>query len=276
MQDYKNKIKTAAEYIKAKTNLVPEIGMVLGTGLGQLADEIENAVSIPYSEIPGFVVSTAPSHAGRLVIGTLSGKTVMAMQGRVHLYEGYTPKDVTLPIRVMKELGAQTLITTCAAGGLNRNFTAGSFMLIKDHLNMMGTNTLTGPNDSELGVRFPVMFDAYTPSLRALAKQVATDNKIYVHEGVYYGIAGPVFTTRAEARLAMQSGADAVGMSVVQEVITASHANMKVLGIASITDMALPDLEHHASEEEIIQIANKSTPVFKTLVKEILNSMHLN
>lgn len=276
MQDYKNKIKTATEYIKSKTNLVPEIGMVLGTGLGQLADEIENAVSIPYSEIPGFVVSTAPSHSGTLVIGTLSGKTVVAMKGRVHLYEGYTAQEVTLPIRVMKELGIQTLVTTCAAGGLNRNFTAGSFMLIKDHLNMMGVNALTGPNDSELGVRFPVMFDAYTPSLRALAKQVATDNKIYVHEGVYFGIAGPVFTTRAEARVAMQSGADAVGMSVVQEVITASHAGLKVLGIASITDMALPDIEHHASEEEIIAIANKSTPIFKTLVKEILNGMYLN
>lgn len=270
IETYRNQIKEAVEYIKSKTNLTPEYGMILGSGLGDLGNELEDKTVIPYKEIPHFMESTAPGHSGQLVIGKLSGKTVLVMQGRMHLYEGYDPKEITLPIRVMKSMGIDTLITTCAAGGLNRNYKAGDFMLLKDHINFMGANPLTGQNDDEMGTRFPVMFDAYTPSLREVARKSALENKIYLHEGTYFGISGPVFFSRAELRFAIQSGGDAIGMSMVQEVITAAHGGMKVLGIANITDMALPDMEHHSTEQEILDTAKKSGPVFKTLIKSIL------
>lgn len=270
IEEYRKKVQEATDFIKAKSSIEPEYGLILGSGLGSMAEEVEEKVVIPYSEIPHFKVSTAPSHVGRLVIGKLAGKNVMVMQGRVHLYEGYEPKEVTFPVRVMKALGVKTLFATCAAGGLNRNFKAGDFMILKDHLNMTNSNPLIGPNDPEIGARFPVMFDAYNTELREKAKEIALNQKIYLHEGVYFGIAGPVFTTRAEARLAIQSGADAVGMSMVHEVIIARHAGLKVIGIANITDMALPDVEGHASEDEIIETANKSGAVFKQLVKSII------
>lgn len=273
IETYRNQIKEAVEYIKSKTNLNPEYGLILGSGLGDLGNDVENKVVIPYKDIPHFMESTAPGHSGQLIIGTLSGKTVFVMQGRMHLYEGYDPKEITLPIRVMNKMGVKTLITTCAAGGLNRNYKAGEFMLLKDHINFMGANPLTGPNDDEMGTRFPVMFDAYNPELREKAKTAALDNKIYLHEGTYFAISGPVFFSRAELRFAIQAGGDAIGMSMVQEVITAIHGGMKALGIANITDMALPDMEHHSTEQEILDTARKSGPVFKTLIKSILSGL---
>ncbi|MBC7476044.1 MAG: purine-nucleoside phosphorylase, partial [Candidatus Sericytochromatia bacterium] len=263
----------AVEFIKSKTNINPEYGIILGSGLGELGDEIEEKVVISYKDIPNFVVSTAPSHAGNLVFGKLSGKNIVVMQGRVHAYEGYDPKEITLPIRVMQKMGVKTLVATCAAGGLDRNFKAGELMIITDHLNFTGLTPLTGPNDDELGVRFPVTFDAYTPKLREIAKKVALENKIYVHEGVYFGITGPAFYTRAELRFAIQAGANAIGMSMVQEVIAAAHGGIKVLGIANITDMALPDVEHHSTEKEILEMARKTGPVFRQLIKSILAEM---
>ncbi len=273
IEDYKVRIKEASDFIKSKTGCIPEYALVLGSGLGELANEVEGKVVLPYKDIPNFVISTAPSHAGNLVIGKLSGKNVAVMQGRVHLYEGYSPKEVALPVRVMHQLGVKTLLTTCATGGLNKNFKAGDLMLITDHINLSGCNPLTGANDPEMGVRFPVMFDAYNPKLREIARKVAIENKIYLHEGVYLGIAGPVFFTRAELRYAISLGADAIGMSVIQEVIAAIHSGMKVMGIGNITDMALPDLEHHATEKEVLEIANRTGPVFRQLLKSILAEM---
>ena len=273
IEDYKVRIKEARDIIKSKTGCIPEYALVLGSGLGELANEVEGKVVLPYKDIPNFVISTAPSHAGNLVIGKLSGKNVAVMQGRVHLYEGYSPKEVALPVRVMHQLGVKTLLTTCATGGLNKNFKAGDLMLITDHINLSGCNPLTGANDPEMGVRFPVMFDAYNPKLREIARKVAIENKIYLHEGVYLGIAGPVFFTRAELRYAISLGADAIGMSVIQEVIAAIHSGMKVMGIGNITDMALPDLEHHATEKEVLEIANRTGPVFRQLLKSILAEM---
>ena len=270
IENYQKQITDAIEYIKSQTNLTPQYGLILGSGLGELAEEVEGKVVIPYKDIPHFMESTAPSHAGNLVIGKLGGKEVMIMQGRMHLYEGYEPKETVLPIRVMQKMGIKTLIATCASGGLNRNYHAGEFMLIKDHINFMGANPLTGPNDNELGTRFPVMFDCYTPDLRELAKQCAMDEKINLNEGTYFAIPGPVFFTRAELRFAIQSGGDAVGMSMVQEVIAAAHAGMKVLGIANITDMALPDVEHHSTEQEILATAKRTGPTFRKLIKSIL------
>lgn len=273
LEDYKKNIKEATDYIRSKIDLVPDCAIILGSGLGDFADELEDKIIIPYSEIPHFKPSTAPAHAGRMVIGKISGKVVLAMQGRLHLYEGYSAKDISLPVRVMKALGIKTLIATCAAGGLNRNFTAGSFMLLTDHVNFTGYNPLTGPNDEELGVRFPVMFDAYSPKLRALTKKIALENKISLNEGIYFAISGPAFYSRAELRMAIQMGGDAIGMSMVQEVITAIHGGMTVLGIANITDMALPDLEHHATEQDVIDMAKKTSPVFKNLIKAVLHEM---
>lgn len=271
IETYTDQITKAVEYIKSKTNISPEYGIILGSGLGELGDEVENKVVISYKDIPNFMQSTAPSHAGNLIIGKLGGKNVLVMQGRTHLYEGYDSKEITLPVRVMQKMGIKTLIATCAAGGLNRNYKAGDLMIIKDHINFMGANPLTGPNDNEMGTRFPVMFDCYTPDLRDIAKNVALEEKIYIHEGTYFAIAGPVYFTRAELRFAIQTGGDAIGMSMVQEVIVAAHAGMKVLGIANITDVALPDVEHHSTEQEIIAIAKQTGPTFRKLIKSILS-----
>lgn len=271
IETYTDQITKAVEYIKSKTTINPEYGIILGSGLGELGDEVEDKIVISYKDIPNFMQSTAPSHAGNLIIGKLGGKSVLVMQGRTHLYEGYDAKEITLPVRVMQKMGIKTLIATCAAGGLNRNYKAGDLMIIKDHINFMGANPLTGPNDNEMGTRFPVMFDCYTPDLRDIAKNVALEEKIYIHEGTYFAIAGPVYFTRAELRFAIQAGGDAIGMSMVQEVIAATHAGMKVLGIANITDVALPDVEHHSTEQEIIAIAKQTGPTFRKLIKSILS-----
>lgn len=259
--------------IRERTALKPAVGVILGSGLGDLANEIGEATAIPYGEIAHFPVSTAPGHAGNLVFGHLNGQDVVMMQGRFHTYEGYTQQQVTYPVRVMKALGCETLIVTCASGGLNKDFKAGDLMLISDHLNLTGSNPLIGPNDPEFGDRFPVMFDAYRPELRAVALRAAIAQGISLQEGVYCGITGPAYFTRAELRYLQIVGGDAIGMSTVPEVIVGVHAGLKVLGIALISDMALPDSSFHATEQDVLDTARNSAAVFRGLVKEILGNL---
>lgn len=263
-------VSEAAAYIQSKISIKPRIAVILGSGLGELADQVEDAVAIPYGEIPNFPLSTAPGHAGRLVIGKLSGQPVMLMQGRFHTYEGYSHQLCTLPVRVFRALGVETMIVTCATGGLNRNFKAGDLMLITDHINLMGSNPLIGPNDPDVGPRFPIMFDAYKPELREKAHQIAMREGIRLQEGVYAGITGPAFFTPAELRHLMLLGADSIGMSTVPEVITAVHCGLKVLGIGTITDMAIPDAGHHATEQEVLEVAKAAGEMFRHLLKSII------
>ncbi|MFN3431870.1 MAG: purine-nucleoside phosphorylase [Candidatus Sericytochromatia bacterium] len=268
--EMRRKVKESADYIRSKTQLTPRVGAILGSGLGPLADHVENATVIPYGEIPHFPACTAPGHAGNLVLGQMAGKPVVMMQGRFHTYEGLTQQEATFPVRVLKELGIETLIVTCATGGLNYRYKAGDLMLILDHINLTGSNPLIGPNDPELGERFPVMFDAYRPELNAIAHKVAQKEGIYLQEGIYAGITGPAFFTKAELRFLTKIGADTIGMSTVPEVIAATHAGIKVLGIGTITDMALPDSGHHATEDEVLQVAREVGPKLQRLLKGIL------
>ncbi|WP_053364010.1 purine-nucleoside phosphorylase [Bacillus sp. FJAT-27251] len=269
----KNKIKNAASFLKEKFGGQPQIGLILGSGLGVLADEIEEPVKIPYSEIPDFPVSTVEGHAGQLVFGKLSGVTVAAMQGRFHFYEGYSMEKVTFPVRVMKELGIETLIVTNAAGGVNENFAPGDLMLISDHINNMGTNPLIGPNDSELGPRFPDLSEAYSRELRSQARDIAKSIGIEVREGVYVGNPGPVYETPAEIKMLRTLGGDAVGMSTVPEVIVARHSGMKVLGISCISNMAAGILDQPLSHDEVIETTEKVKSTFLRYVKELVQEI---
>ncbi|MDR6998620.1 purine-nucleoside phosphorylase [Neobacillus niacini] len=264
------KIQNAAEFLKGKYSKTPKIGLILGSGLGVLADEIIDPVKIPYHEIPEFPVSTVEGHAGQLVFGSLSGAEVVAMQGRFHFYEGYSMDKVTFPVRVMKELGVEMLIVTNAAGGVNESFSPGDLMIITDHINFMGTNPLIGPNDSNLGVRFPDMSEAYTKELRSIAKEIAGSINIEVKEGVYVGFTGPVYETPAEIRMARVLGGDAVGMSTVPEVIVARHGGLKVLGISCITNMAAGILDQPLSHDEVIETTEKVKANFLSYIKEIV------
>ncbi|PAQ16246.1 purine-nucleoside phosphorylase [Bacillus sp. FJAT-42315] len=267
------KIEQATQYLKKVSRKNPKIGLILGSGLGVLAEEIENAVKIPYSEIPDFPVSTVEGHAGQLVFGTLSGKEVVAMQGRFHYYEGYSFDQVTFPVRVMKALGVETVIVTNAAGGVNEAFEPGDLMIITDHINMMGGNPLIGPNDNRLGVRFPDMSEAYSRELQQLAKEIANKINLSIQEGVYVGNTGPVYETPAEVRMARTLGGDAVGMSTVPEVIVARHSGMKVLGISCISNMAAGILDQPLAHEEVIETTEKVRADFLLYVKEIIKSM---
>ncbi|MBY0096484.1 purine-nucleoside phosphorylase [Mesobacillus maritimus] len=269
----KGKIKNAADFLKEKFNQKVQIGLILGSGLGILADEIENPVKIPYSEIPDFPVSTVEGHAGQLVFGTLNGVVVAAMQGRFHFYEGYSMDKVTFPVRVMKELGIENLIVTNAAGGVNESFSPGDLMLISDHINNMGTNPLVGPNDSELGPRFPDLSEAYSKDLRKLARETASRLDISVQEGVYVGNSGPVYETPAEVRMLRTLGGDAVGMSTVPEVIVARHSAMKVLGISCISNMAAGILDQPLSHDEVIETTEKVKATFLLYVKELVKEI---
>lgn len=268
-----NHIQNAASFINDKLNQQPKIGLILGSGLGVLADDIENSVKIPYNEIPGFPVSTVEGHAGQLVCGQLSGVEVIAMQGRFHYYEGYSMDKVTFPVRVMKELGIDKLIVTNAAGGVNESFEPGDLMIITDHINNMGTNPLIGPNDSSFGVRFPDMSEAYSKNLRGIAKEVADKNKLTLKEGVYVGNPGPVYETPAEVRMIRTMGGDAVGMSTVPEVIVAKHAGLEVLGISCISNMAAGILDQPLSHEEVIETTEKVKSSFLLLVNEIVKML---
>lgn len=259
--------------IRSRARLEPEIALILGTGLGGLAREISLAAEIPYGELPGFPLSTVESHSGRLLFGTLGGKSVVAMQGRFHRYEGYTLQQVTFPVRVMRGLGARTLIVSNACGGMHPLWRPGDLVLIADHINLLGDNPLVGPNEDALGPRFPDMSAAYDPRLNALARQVARELQIVLREGVYVAVSGPNLETAAEYRLLRALGADVVGMSTVPEVIVAVHGGMRVLGLSIITDACLPDALKPANVQEIIATAAQAEPQLTRLVKGVLERL---
>lgn len=268
------KIDQAQQYIASKlAGRAPRIGLVLGSGLGVLGDEVENPVVISYGEIPNFPVSTVAGHAGQLVIGTLSGQEVIAMQGRFHFYEGWSLEEVTFPIRVMKALGVEIILVTNAAGGINPEWNAGDLMLISDHLNLTGRNPLVGPNEAELGPRFPDMSNGYNKALRVQAQEIAKGLGIDIREGVYVGVSGPSYETPAEIRMFRIMGGHAVGMSTVPEVIVANHAGMKVLGITCISNMAAGILDQPLTHEEVMETTEKAKANFINLVKAIVKEV---
>lgn len=264
------RVREAAEYVASQTDLRPAVGLILGSGLGGLADEMEDATAISYPNIPHFPASTVPGHKGQLVVGKLAGTPVYAMQGRFHFYEGYPMEQVVRPVRVMAQLGVKTIVVTNAAGGVNESFTAGDLMLITDHINMFGTNPLIGPNEEEFGPRFPDMTEAYDKELRALAAQVAEEQGLKLQQGVYMGFSGPTFETPAEIRMARLLGADAVGMSTVPEVITARHLGVRVLGISCISNMAAGILPEPLTHEDVMKVTARVKETFGTLVKGIV------
>lgn len=273
MNNLFDRINESAEYIKSKIDVVPTIGLILGSGLGVLADEIENPVEISYHDIPNFPVSTVEGHKGQLVIGKLQGKNVVAMQGRFHYYEGYAMQETTFPVRVMKALGVETVFVTNAAGGVNTEFKPGDLMIIKDHINFGGYNPLIGKNDDRLGVRFPDMSTAYTPQYIELTRKCAKELGIDVKEGVYTFFTGPTYETPAEVRMARIMGSDAVGMSTVPEVIVASHSGLKVVGISCITNMASGILDQPLNHEEVIETTQRVKQQFLSLVKKIVSEI---
>lgn len=250
-------INECVEIIRKKTDFVPEIGLILGSGLGEYADRIENKIIIPYSELPNFPVSTVVGHAGQFVMGEICGRKVIAMQGRVHYYEGYSQRLITLPVRIMKALGINKIIITNAAGGVNKNFNPGTLMLITDHINYSGSNPLIGENFDEFGVRFPDMSKIYSEKYRKSLKELASNEKINLEEGVYMMFSGPSYETPAEIRMARILGADAVGMSTVPEAIVCSQMGVSVLGISCITNCAAGILDQPLDHKEVMEIANK-------------------
>ena len=273
MTTVRSKIKEAVHALNERTDRTPDVGLILGSGLGVLAEEVEQSAVVPYGDIPHFPVSTVEGHAGRLVIGSLSGKRVIAMQGRFHYYEGYSQQDVTFPVYVMSALGVKTLFVTNAAGGMNPQFSPGDLMIIRDHLNLTGDNPLIGPNDDELGPRFPDMSQAYAPFLRQLAERTAEEIGIHVQSGVYAGISGPSFMTPEELIMLRKLGADAVGMSTVPEVIVANYLGMDVLGITCITDMAIGEELEPLTHEQVIEVAERTRPTFIHLVTSLLRAL---
>src|SRR5947199_7444498 len=270
MMELYDQIQEAKRALQARWNGQPKIGIILGTGLGGLAEEVQNAVKIPYQEIPHFPVSTVESHAGRLVCGTLGGKTVMAMEGRFHFYEGYTLKQITFPVRVMKAMGCDILIVSNACGGLNPQWAKGDIMLIEDHINLLSDNPLIGKNDERLGSRFPDMCHPYDLELLELAQKIALEEKIVCHKGVFVAVPGPNLETRAEYRFLRNIGADVVGMSTVPEVIVGVHANLRNIGFSIVTDMCLPDALEPAKLEEIIAVANTAEKKLRVLVRRVV------
>jgi purine-nucleoside phosphorylase len=273
MPELYDQIQQAKAALQARWPGQPRIGIILGTGLGGLAEDIRADVAIPYEEIPHFPVATVKSHAGRLVCGSLGGKTVLAMEGRLHFYEGYTLGQLTFPVRVMKAMGAGTLIVSNACGGMNPQWARGDIMLIEDHINLMGDNPLIGKNDERLGLRFPDMSEPYDRGLIALAQRIALEEKIAVHKGVFVAVAGPNLETRAEYRFLRAIGADVVGMSTVPEVIVGVHSRMRILGLSVITDLCLPDALAPVSLEEVIAVANAAEPKVRTLVRRVVEEL---
>jgi purine-nucleoside phosphorylase len=267
------KINLTANYIKAKISNLPNIAIILGTGLGALVNHIEEAEYISYSDIPNFPLSTVEGHSGNLIFGYLGGKRIMAMQGRFHYYEGYDMKEVTFPIRVMKALGVKTLFVSNAAGGMNKEFRVGDIMIINDHINLFPENPLRGKNYNELGPRFPAMTEAYSHKLIKLANEIAAEKGIRVMNGVYVGTSGPTFETPAEYEYFRIIGGDAVGMSTVPEVIVANHASMEVFGVSVITDLGGKDITEVPTHEEVQKAAMKAQPkmveIMQTLISKI-------
>jgi len=273
VETFRNKRQEALAFIQSKTNFRPEYLMILGTGLGQLAEEMDIKTEISYDEIPHFPVSTAESHAGKLLFGSLGGKEIVAMQGRFHYYEGYTMQQIVFPVRVLKENGASTLIVSNACGGLNPNYRRGDIMLIRDHINMFGDNPLIGPNDPELGPRFPDMSEPYTERLLDIAENVALEESIKMQQGVYLALTGPMLETKAEYRFLRQIGADVVGMSTIPEVISAVHMGMEVLGISVITDECFPDALEAVSIEDVIEAATMAEPKMTRVIIRVLEKL---
>ncbi|MBO9597168.1 MAG: purine-nucleoside phosphorylase [Cohnella sp.] len=269
----KTVIDEAAAYIRSTTSVTPDIGLILGSGLGVLGEQLEDAVTIHYADIPHFPVSTVEGHAGELVIGRLQGRNVVLMRGRFHMYEGYEPERTAFPVRVMKALGVRTLLVTNAAGGVNMSYKPGNLMLISDHLNLTGRNPLIGPNDNALGARFPDMSEAYSRRLRAIAKDTAAELGFSVQEGVYVGLLGPNYETPAEIRMLRTLGADAVGMSTVSEVIVARHSGIEVLGISCISNMAAGILDQPLSHQEVMETTELVKEQFLSLVLNVLPKM---
>lgn len=273
VEEFRKKRDEALTFLKTHTDERPEYLVILGTGLGKLAEEINVADSISYADIPHFPESTVESHAGQLLFGTLSGKKVVAMQGRFHYYEGYSMQQIAFPLRVLHALSAQTLIVSNSCGGMNPNYAKGDIMLINDHINMLGDNPLIGPNDDELGPRFPDMSEPYTRELIEVAEQVALDEGIKMHQGVYLALSGPTLETKAEYRFLRQIGADVVGMSTVPEVIAAVHMDMDVLGISAITDECFPDALEEVSIEDVLEAAGIAEPKMAKVVLGVLKRL---
>lgn len=273
MSELKKKVEEAIGYIREHTALLPQVGIVLGTGLGELAKEIDAEVVLSYENIPHFPVSTVEFHAGKLILGAISGRPVIAMQGRFHYYEGYSMQQITFPIRVMKCLGVKTLVISNACGGMNPLFRKGDLMIIDDHINLLGNNPLIGVNDTEFGPRFPDMSEPYSRRLIRLAEEIALDEKIRLQKGVFVAVPGPNLETRAEYRFLRTIGADVVGMSTVPEVIVARHMNMEVFGVSVITDECFPDALQPADIDDIIRTANAAQPHLTLLMKRLIEKL---
>ena len=270
---YRRRVDAAAEAIRARTTLNPQLGIILGTGLGRLAQEIDVEVSLPYDEVPNFPLSTVESHHGRLLIGRLAGVPVVAMQGRFHLYEGYSAAEVTFPVRVLGALGVDTLLISNAAGGMNPLYRKGDLMLCTDHINLQGVNPLVGPNLDAWGPRFPDMSEPYDLELRALAERTALEQGIKLQQGVYVAVLGPNMETRAEYRFLRLIGADVVGMSTVPEVIVARHMDMRVMAISVVTDECFPDALEPVSLADVLAAAAKAEPKLTAVMKGVVEAL---
>lgn len=273
--DLWQQITEAAAHVRQKTDFQPEVGLILGTGLGELGNRIDQVCAIPYGEVPHFVESTATSHDGTLVFGTLGGRRVVAMQGRVHFYEGYSMQEITLPVRVMKELGCRALLMSNAVGGMNPQLGPGDITVITDHVNLMGDNPLIGHNDDRLGPRFPDMSEPYDRSFVATMEEVARDRKIGLKRAVYVAVAGPNLETGAEYRFLRTIGCDTVGMSSVPECLAAVHGGLRVVGLSVVTDACFPDALQPANVEEIIKVAGAAQPDLEALVTGFLERVEL-
>ncbi len=273
MHETWTQIREAVDFLRGRCPLEPEVGLILGTGLGALADKIEAECTLDYAEIPHFASSTVQSHHGRFVFGTLGGRRVVAMQGRVHYYEGYTMRQITLPVRVMRALGAGTLVMSNAVGGMDPHLRPGDMTVITDHINLMGDNPLLGPNDERLGVRFPDMSEPYDRALVELAETTALELGLPLHRAVYVAVAGPNLETAAEYRFLRAIGADTVGMSMVPECLVAVHGGMRVLGLSAVTDACFPDALHPADVDGIIRTAALIEPKLCRLVTELLRRL---
>ena len=273
MVGLKKSVALAVNVVRQQWDRTAQVGIVLGTGLGGFADEIEDKVVLRYSDLPDFPESTVESHTGQLVCGLLAGKPTVTMEGRFHYYEGYSMKELTFPVRVIKALGAETLILTGACGGMNPRYKVGDVIVIDDHINLMGDNPLRGRNDDELGPRFPDMCYSYDPELVHLAEHFALSKGIRAHRGVYVAVTGPNLETRAEYRFLRAIGADVVGMSTVPEVIVGVHAGMRILGLSIVTDLCLPDALKPANVTEIIRVANETEPTLRTIVRQVISRL---
>ncbi|HET9233667.1 MAG TPA: purine-nucleoside phosphorylase [Candidatus Eisenbacteria bacterium] len=273
MTDLGQAVERAVESVRNRTTLRPKAGLILGTGLGDVSDAIAEAISIPYEAIPGFVASTAESHAGEFVLGRVGKLPVVAMKGRLHFYEGYSMSEITFPVRVMRALGADTLIISSACGGMNPQLRLGDIVALTDHINLMGDNPLIGPNDDDLGPRFPDMSEPYSRALIELAESIALEERVRLVPGVFVAVAGPNLETRAEYRFLRTIGADVVGMSVVPETLVAVHGGMRVLALSVVTDLCFPDALEPADIARILAVAGRTEPSLRRLITRVLERL---